>query len=45
MERILPSEAMRRFVQRVVGYAATGEVSEEVFAISTESVQTARPRS
>ena len=33
LERILPSEALRRFVQRVVGYAATGEVSEKVFAI------------
>ena len=34
LEQILPSEALRRFVQRVVGYAATGEeVSEEVFAI------------
>ena len=33
LEWILPSEALRRFVQRVVGYAATGEVSEKVFAI------------
>jgi putative DNA primase/helicase len=33
LKQILPSEALWRFVQRVVGYAATGEVSEEVFAI------------
>jgi len=33
LKRILPSEALWRFVQRVVGYAATGEVSEEVFVI------------
>jgi putative DNA primase/helicase len=29
----VPSEALRRFVQRVVGYAAAGVVSEEILAI------------
>jgi putative DNA primase/helicase len=33
LERILPSEALRRFVQRVLGYAATGKVSEEILVI------------
>ncbi len=33
LEEILPSEALRRFVQRVVGYAATGTVSEEILVI------------
>jgi putative DNA primase/helicase len=33
LEQILPSEALRRFVQRVVGYAATGRVSEEILVI------------
>jgi putative DNA primase/helicase len=30
LERVLPSEALRRFVQRVVGYALTGDVSEQI---------------
>jgi P4 family phage/plasmid primase-like protien len=33
LERILPSEPVRRFVQRAVGYAATGIVSEEILPI------------
>jgi len=33
LERILPSEALRRFVQRVLGYAAAGVVSEEILVI------------
>src|SRR5215213_4388400 len=33
LARILPSEALRRFVQRAIGYAATGVVSEEVLVI------------
>jgi len=33
LERILPSEALRRFVQRAVGYAAIGIVSEEILTI------------
>jgi putative DNA primase/helicase len=33
MVRKLPSEALRRFVQRVIGYAAAGVVSEEVLVI------------
>jgi P4 family phage/plasmid primase-like protien len=33
LARILPPEALRRFVQRAIGYAATGEVSEEVLVI------------
>jgi putative DNA primase/helicase len=33
LERILPSEALRRFVQRSIGYAAAGVVSEEVLVI------------
>src|SRR5215208_3158020 len=33
MVRMLPSEALRRFVQRVIGYAAAGVVSEEVLVI------------
>jgi putative DNA primase/helicase len=37
LERILPSEALRRFVQRVVGYAATGEVSEEILVNTPRS--------
>lgn len=30
LERVLPSEALRRFVQRVIGYALTGDVSEQI---------------
>jgi putative DNA primase/helicase len=33
LERILPSEGLRRFVQRATGYAAAGVVSEEVLVI------------
>jgi putative DNA primase/helicase len=33
LERILPSLALRRFVQRVIGYAAPGTVSEELLTI------------
>jgi putative DNA primase/helicase len=33
LKRILPSEALRSFVRRVVGYAATGGVSEEILTI------------
>jgi putative DNA primase/helicase len=33
LERILPSEDMRTFVQRAVGYSLTGDVSERVFFI------------
>lgn len=33
LERWLPSEALRRFVQRVIGYAATGTVMEEILTI------------
>jgi putative DNA primase/helicase len=33
LERILPSEALRRFVRRAVGYAATGVISEEMLVI------------
>ncbi len=33
LERILPGDTLRRFVQRVVGYAATGNVSEEILVI------------
>ena len=33
LERILPSEALRKFVQRAIGYAAAGVVSEEVLVI------------
>src|SRR5215211_544264 len=33
LARILPSEALRRFVQRAIGYAAAGVVSEEVLVI------------
>jgi putative DNA primase/helicase len=33
MVRMLPSEALRGFVQRVIGYAAAGVVSEEVLVI------------
>jgi P4 family phage/plasmid primase-like protien len=33
LERILPSEPLRRFVRRVIGYAASGVVSEEVLVI------------
>jgi putative DNA primase/helicase len=33
MARVLPSEVLRRFVQRVIGYAAAGVVSEEVLVI------------
>jgi putative DNA primase/helicase len=29
LERVLPSEELRRFVQRVAGYALTGDVSEQ----------------
>lgn len=29
LERVLPSEGLRRFVQRVVGYSLTGAVSEQ----------------
>jgi len=31
--RILPTEALRRFVQRAIGYAASGTVSEEFLVI------------
>lgn len=30
LERVLPSEALRRFIQRLAGYALTGDVSEQV---------------
>ncbi|MDP9480042.1 MAG: phage/plasmid primase, P4 family, partial [Actinomycetota bacterium] len=30
LRRVLPSEALRRFVQRLVGYALTGDVSEQI---------------
>ncbi len=30
LQRVLPSEALRRFVQRLVGYALTGDVSEQI---------------
>lgn len=30
LERVLPSEAMRSFVQRLIGYVLTGDVSEQV---------------
>jgi len=33
LKRILPSESLRKFVQRAVGYAATGVVTEEVLVI------------
>jgi P4 family phage/plasmid primase-like protien len=33
LKRILPSETLRGFVQRAVGYAASGEVTEEVLPI------------
>ncbi len=33
LARILPSEALRQFVQRALGYAAAGVVSEEVLVI------------
>jgi P4 family phage/plasmid primase-like protien len=33
LEQILPPEPLRSFVQRAIGYAATGEVSEEVLVI------------
>jgi putative DNA primase/helicase len=33
LARLLPSEALRRFVQRVIGYAASGVVSEEILVI------------
>jgi P4 family phage/plasmid primase-like protien len=33
LERILSSEALRRFVQRAIGYAASGVVSEEMLPI------------
>lgn len=33
LHRILPSEALRRFVQRVLGYAAAAVVSEEILVI------------
>jgi putative DNA primase/helicase len=33
LERILPSEALRRFVRKAIGYAASGENSEEVLII------------
>jgi putative DNA primase/helicase len=33
LERILPAPSLRSFVQRVIGYAATGSVSEEILTI------------
>jgi P4 family phage/plasmid primase-like protien len=33
LERILPSEELRKFVQRVFGYAALGVVTEEILVI------------
>jgi putative DNA primase/helicase len=30
LERVLPSEGLRRFVRRVVGYALTGDTSEQI---------------
>jgi len=33
LKRILPSEALRKFMQRAIGYAAAGIVSEEVLVI------------
>jgi putative DNA primase/helicase len=33
LKRILPEEALRRFVRRAMGYAASGSVSEELLAI------------
>jgi putative DNA primase/helicase len=33
LERILPSEALRTFVQRAVGYSLTGDASERAFLI------------
>ncbi len=30
LERILPSEAIRRFVQRIIGYSLTGDVSAQI---------------
>lgn len=33
LARVLPSEALRRFLQRVIGYAAAGVVTEEVLVI------------
>jgi len=33
LQRILPSEALRSFVQKVIGYAASGVVSEEILVI------------
>jgi len=33
LERILPSEALRQFLRRAVGYSASGEVSEEALMI------------
>src|SRR5215208_7353338 len=33
LARILPSEALRKFMQRAIGYAAAGIVSEEVLVI------------
>ncbi len=30
LERILPSEAIRRFVQRIMGYSLTGDVSAQI---------------
>lgn len=32
LERWLPSEELRRFVQKVVGYSLTGDVSEQILA-------------
>jgi len=33
LERILPSPALRSFLQKAIGYAASGEVSEEILVI------------
>ncbi len=33
LQKVLPSEALRRFVQRFVGYSLTGDVSEQVLGI------------
>jgi putative DNA primase/helicase len=33
LERILPSKPLRGFVRRVIGYAASGDISEEILTI------------
>ena len=42
LQRVLPSEALRRFVQRVIGYALTGDVSEQMLPFLYGPGRTAR---